>query len=182
MIYKFEPFSTSKELGKEYNAHCEMVPRDEDWILIRDYDTMFLVPETFQVVEKAIENYPDTAIFGAMCNRIGLKHHRLEDVMPENDSVRMHMKIARAMAEEFKDGQCKPVSYVAGFFMLFRKAYWKLNPFQKTIVHPTTGNLFDITFSKTARNRKMPLRVIKGAYLWHTYRIEKDWRDKTHLK
>src|SRR5687768_4197419 len=57
MLYKFQPFSTTKDLGKEYNSHCQLVPNSDDWILILDYDCMILCGETYQVIENAIHAY-----------------------------------------------------------------------------------------------------------------------------
>jgi len=72
MIYRFQPFSTTKDLGIEYNAHCSLVPNPEDWIMITDYDAMILSPLTYKVIDKAIENNPDALIFGAMPLRCDL--------------------------------------------------------------------------------------------------------------
>lgn len=58
MLYKLQPFSTSKELGREYNKHVAMVPNPDDFVLILDYDCMILTTETYTVIEAAIERYP----------------------------------------------------------------------------------------------------------------------------
>src|SRR5690606_25808907 len=43
-IWYFVPGAGDKNLGAALNRHCELVPSDDDWILIRDNDTAFLHP------------------------------------------------------------------------------------------------------------------------------------------
>lgn len=179
MIYKFQPFSTTKELGKEYNAHCAMVPNSDDYILILDYDAMILCPETYKVIENAVIHYPDTAVFGALCNRVAYHHQRIHPIS-ENDSIKQHIKIAKERAAQFPF-ECELAKSIAGFFMLFKKSYWEQTPFQESIINEF-GYLFDRHFCLHARRSNLPIRVIKGAYLWHSYRIDKSYRDQSHLK
>ena len=182
MIYKFQPFSTSKQLGKEYNAHISLVPNYDDWCLIMDYDAMILTPKTYQVIEKAIERYPDTAIFGSMTNRIAYPYQRLEHMPDENDSIRHHIAIAEERADKYADGESVECFSVAGFFMLFKKEYWHGNHFQEGIFD-SKGTLFDRKFCQKARDRKQHLRIIKGAYLWHSYRLNSvEFSNTDHLK
>lgn len=182
MIHYVKPFSTSKQIGEVYNKQCSIVP-DGDFICCMDYDAMILTPATFQVIEKAIERYPNTAIWGAMCNRISYSHQRLLAEMDENDSIRHHTQIAIDLAEKYQDGESFEIKGgVAGFFMLFKKEYWEKNPFQDGI-YDDRNNLFDWNFNRYAIKNKMPIRVIKGAYLFHSYRIMKEsYKDTTHLR
>jgi GT2 family glycosyltransferase len=183
MIYKFKPFSSTKEIGKEYNAHCELVPNDDDWILIMDTDTMMLAPELiFPIIEKAIERYPDTTLFGAKTNRVGLSFLRHYSSRVDDDpNILNHYQHTIARAHTYMNGECEDIRYLAGFFMLFRKAYWKQNPFQETMFSPN-GNLFDFNFCRPAMKAKQKIRVILGAYILHYYRMHKQYRDKSHLK
>lgn len=183
MIYKFQPFSTSKNLGVEYNSHCSLVPNDTDWIMLLDYDAMILTPKTYQVIENAITN-PDNEhiqIFGAMTNRIGRSIQRLNPDEPDtNDSIKHHIKIAEQQADLYPNGETHPALMAAGFFLLFQKSYWLKNPFQEKIISDQ-GQLFDQAFCQSARKQKR-VAIIKGAYLWHTYRLtHPDWHSKEHL-
>jgi GT2 family glycosyltransferase len=177
--YKFQPFSTTKDLGKEYNAHCQLVPNSGDWILILDYDCMILCADTYHVIENAIQAYPDTAVFGALTNRVAYHHQRISP-MSDNDSIKHHIQIAKERAKLYPS-ECEPVKNVAGFFMLFRKSYWENVPFQDKIVNEF-GYLFDRHFCLQARKSNLPIRLIKGAYVWHSYRIDKNYRDRSHLQ
>lgn len=181
MIYKFQPFSISKDVGLEYNAHCELVPFIGDWILILDYDAMILSPKSYEIMEKAIAKYPDTQIFGAMTNRVGLSFQRMIKKEPDpSDSIKRHIRIAEVLAHKFRNGESFQVNQVAGFFMLFRKSYWMENNFQEKVMDKR-GNLFDYTFSRPA-GRAGAIRIINGVYVFHQYRLMKEWKDKSHLK
>lgn len=181
MIYKFQPFSVTKELGKEYNAHCAIVPNLDDWILILDYDAMILTPQTYKVIETAIARYPDTGIFGAIGSRVGFSFQRHGRDISENDSILYHKSRAEDFAETFATGICRDAPLVAGMFMLFRKSYWINNPFQENIVD-SNGKNFDFNFCQRAIRERKPMRIIMGAYIWHTYRLgSENYMDKSHL-
>lgn len=182
MLFIFKPFSTEKKIGEAYNAHCSMVPNDDDWVLILDYDSMILSPKAFKIIEKAIQRYPDTKIFGAYANRIGHNYQRLTEDMPKNDSIRLWTKIAGEQADQYADGQCMNIPSVAGFFMLFKKSYWKENPFQESIYNDR-NMMFDESFCRSARRKGQPMRLIMGVVCWHSYRIMKEnFKDTSHLR
>ncbi len=188
MIYRFQPFATDKsKFGETYNAHVAMVPNSEDWIQITDWDVMPLMTEQYHIIDRAIEKYPDTVIFGAMCNRVGHSFQRLKPEPDSNDKITDHIRIAEERAKRYADGECQDIHTVAGFFMLFRKSYWKeVGGFHPTIIketNPGRGNLFDFEFCLPAHKSGRPIRIIKGLYLWHTYRLtHENYKRKDHLK
>ncbi len=180
MIWKFQPFAIDKtKFGEEINTHCSIVPNSNDWILILDWDCMILTPKSYSVIERAIENNPDVEVFGAMTNRVGLSFQRLGKEPDDNDSIRYHIQMAEELANKYHNGECKPCNQVAGFFMLFRKSYWEQNRFQEAVMDKR-GNLFDYTFTRPA-GRTGKAKIIQGVYVFHQYRLMKDYRDKTHL-
>lgn len=180
IVSYIKPFSTSKKIGEAYNKQVSYC--STEYVCVMDYDAMILTPITFNVIEKAIERYPDTALFGCMTNRIAYSHQRLLPLPDENDSIRHHTKIAIEQAEKYPNGECKDTKSVAGFFMLFKKSYWEKNHFQENIFDER-NNLFDYQFCRYAVKNKMPIRVIQGAYLFHGYRILKEsYKDMTHLR
>jgi len=180
-LFKFQPFATDKNISREYNGHCELVPAEADWILIMDFDAMILSHKTYQVIENAIKNYPETLIFGAMTNRVGYSFQRLLPAQDENDSIKYHIQIAEQLADQYPNGEYEKANQCAGFFMLFRKSYWLKNKFQDRIMD-TTGNLFDWKFARSAGKVDGGIKILKGVYVFHQYRITKDWKDKSHLR
>lgn len=184
MIYKFKPFSVTKQLGEEYNAHCSLVPNDEDWILLMDYDTMILCPETYGVIERAINTNPMVEIFSAWTNRIGYRHQRYGNpLVPDvNSDIKQHIILAKNLAREYCFGSVIPITTAAGFFLLFRKSYWKaVGGFQKGI-RDGDERMFDYNFCLPAQ-RRGTIALIRGVYVWHTYRLmQEDYRYTDHLK
>jgi hypothetical protein len=181
MIYKFQPFSPTKEIGSEYNAHCSMVPNPTDWILIMDYDAMVLDPRAYRIMELAIDRYPQVEIFGAYTNRIGYPWQRFNHMPDENSDIRYHLNKAKMLADRFPNGEAGTLPTPAGFFLLFRKSYWMENNFQPTL-WGENQKLFDFNFALPAAKRDN-IRIIKGVYVWHTYRLlAGDWSNMDHLK
>lgn len=180
LLYKFQPFSVTKELGKEYNAHCALVPNDNDWILILDYDAMILSPLAYSIMDMAIQRYPATQVFGAVTNRIGYVEQRVHPVMSKNADMLHHLYKSNEAALVYPKGECKQIATAAGFFLLFRKSYWNNNKFQDAIINET-GQLFDHTFCKRARRDGKIMKIL-GVYVWHTYRLlNKSWLNRDHL-
>jgi GT2 family glycosyltransferase len=133
-------------------------------------------------MERAIDRYPDTEIFGARCNRVGYSFQRLTFGQDENDSIKYHTKVADDLAITYSSGECNDAHTVAGFFMLFRKSYWNKVKFQDTIMD-MRGNLFDYNFVLPAFKAGNKIRIIKGVYCWHSYRImQENIKSKEHLK
>lgn len=182
MIFTFQPFSPEKKIGEAYNAHCWLVPRETDWILILDYDAMILDPRAYTIMQRAIDAHPEAEIFTAYASRIGYSDQRLNPhKIEENDSIKHHLQIARDLADEWPNGECTPIHTAAGFFLLFRKSYWEKQKFQPEIVD-SSGRLFDWNFCLPAMHRKT-IRLIRGVYCWHTYRLGKEnLRDGAHLR
>ena len=82
MIYYITPGHSDKNLGREINNFVKLV-NDDDWICLRDIDTMPAYHEKFfeQVEELAKSDY---GLIGCMTNRIGLKHHLYNAILSDN--------------------------------------------------------------------------------------------------
>lgn len=179
MIYHFVPFSPQKLIGEAYNSHCELAPPNS-WILITDYDVLILDPRAHDIMQKAIDKYPDTDLFSCYASRIGYDFQRITTRIEENDSITFHKEIAKQRADQFINGECTLAPTIAGFFMLFRKEYWQRNKFQPNMFD-SQGRLFDRNFSTEAAQRGR-IKLIRGIYVWHTYRLGKGARDISHLE
>jgi len=175
MISKFQPFSLTKDIGEEYNAHCEGA---KDWILILDYDVLILDYRAYFLMEKAIYNEPD-CIFSCYASRIGYQWQRIWETWSENDSFLHHQKIAKEQADKYPNGETRPIQTAAGFFLLFHKSYWERNRFQPKMID-SSGRMFDRVFCDEAM-KKNKVRLIQGIYVWHTYRLGRKPNDTSHL-
>lgn len=183
MLYTLKPFAADKnQFGQVYNAHCAIIPFPEDWILLLDYDAMILAPQAYGIIQKAIDAHPEVEIFTAYASRIGYSDQRLDpSTIDDNDSILHHLKLAQQQAEQWPNGECNHILTAAGFFLLFRKSYWIENKFQPTLMDQD-GHFFDWNFCKSAMKRGT-VRLIRGVYCWHTYRLGKEnIRDGSHLR
>ncbi len=174
-IYRFQPFATDKNIGDVYNAHCRMVPNDDDWIQIMDWDAMLLTREGFNIIDEAVILHPDTDIFGAVTNRIGYGWQRY---LLNNDidfNLVTHIEIAERLSK--LGASMVKIETIAGFFMLFKKSYWNKNPFQPRL-KDEKGKLFDKNFCRGATDMKL----IKGLYVFHQYRATTHENDQSHLE
>ena len=168
MIYTFTPFSIEKNFGGAINKCCQIVPEDDDWICIRDGDTMNLTPDWGKVIDAAIFAYgEDYQIFGSWTNRLNKNSKQLIPGMYDEFNILHHYMKA---IEKTKDIGITEVNLVAGFFMLFQKKTWEavggFHEFDKT---------FDVKFCKEARGRGGKIGIINKLYMFHLYRV---WADK----
>ena len=182
-IYEFTPSGDGdncRDYGAVLNRHCELVPYDEDWIIIRDQDT-FYFPDTDyrRIIREATIKYPDTGIFGAYTNRIGLKWQLDEpEASPELNIMNLYK---RAVERNKLGSECVEVNKpIAGFFMMFKKGTWKSTRFSEGDM-AQSDILFDWEFSQKVMSMNLKTRLIKGLYLFHFYRMQKNIKDTRHI-
>lgn len=159
MIYYFTPFDVNKNIGKTHNAHCELVANSEDWICIRDGDTMFLNSDYGRIIEKAIAEHGDNYdAFTCYTNRIGVPELRYKNVLFDEQDLDIHIDIANNIKE---DTTITDVRVCAGYFMLFKKSIWEqVGGFNENSIR------FDIEFSSKLQR----IGRINSLYVLHLYR------------
>lgn len=159
MISYISPYSSDRNIGKEYNRQVNDC--QSEWICITDQDFCFLLPGTKkQIHEIALKGEFD--LYGCMTNRVGLIHQLYGGVFSNDSDMRKHTEIAQKLHIE-QYGVCeKTPYYIAGFLMLFRKEVWaRLGGFaEKT-------HAFDRIFSSQIPKKA----IMKGVYGWHSYRL-----------
>lgn len=170
-------WDTEKNIGKSLNRQIERIP-DDEWVIVKDGDACFMIPYWGKLLEDAILRYPDTELFGCYTNRIGLNYQTIDGKISENYNSLDHYKIAEDLANKYWS-ECKIIdSTVGGFFMMFKKSTWNKNPFPEKLFDITgyngRGALFDYTFCEYFIKNKLPIRLIKGLYMFHFYRMGKE--------
>lgn len=173
-IYYFVPYNTDGNIGVGLNKHCELVPNDDDWIVIRDGDTMFQNPRWGLVVEESIMSYGHQyQLIGAVTNRVGGVHQCIGDMFGEM-SLYKHWEVS----EKLESSNVEPTSGVAGFFMAFKKSTWlKAGKFTE---NKSLSHRFDTEFNNAVRKIGGNIGMMTGVYVTHSYRIwEGDDRDKS---
>lgn len=163
-IHYLTPFAPDGNIGRAYNEAINLLPGDEDWIVLRDGDTSFCTSNWGRHIEHVLRTHGDKyQVYGAVTNRIKSTHQRVGGMFDEWD-LRKHWEkgseLEREKWGEVKDGG----SGVAGFFMAFRKSTWKKTPFRER------EHTFDTLFCKDVRRAKGAIGIMTGLYIFHFYR------------
>lgn len=165
MIFHITPY-LSGDIGRGINETIDALPEDS-WIALRDIDTMFLLPEQPMWLEAIVKSDPEFDLIGVSCNRLGSTYQLYENQRSDDPDITHHInkaKIARDtwgnQIEEVPDGVV-----LAGFFLLFRKSLWNEIKFEERSIQ------FDIIFSKVLHEKGKKLGLMRGIYLFHTYRL-----------
>lgn len=171
------PYSTEKNLGKAYNQEMSMIP-DGDAACFIDGDVMFLTPDYGTIITKYYIQNPNS-VLTCWTNRI----HQLAKGQFKNDiissNIKDHLTIKQGVTTTTRlEG---PVS---GFLLVVPKSVWKEHKFsEENKYNPDQPNLLGVDNEWTNRIRSVgvPLLRMDGVYVWHTYRLLSDGKDKSHL-
>jgi hypothetical protein len=184
LVHYFTPASGDKNLGRAYNKACEMVTDLNDWICIRDGDTMFLTPDWCSQIEEIIEaNGDNYQLISCLTNRLGLKHQLLNGELSQDTDVRNHTNLAIRQRDKYRTEVVTSPSYTAGLFMLFKRSLWDTIKFKEGLTSSDESTDFiDAQFSKGVLKQGGRIGLAKGIYLFHAYRLhQKTHRDWSHL-
>jgi hypothetical protein len=183
-VHYFTPASGDKNLGRAYNKACEMVTDLNDWICIRDGDTMFLTPDWPKQIEEIIQtNGHNYQLISCYTNRLGLKHQLLNGELSQDTDVRNHTNLALRQRDKYRTEVVQSPSYTAGLFMLFKRSLWDTIKFKEGLTSSDESTDFiDAQFSKEVLKKGGRIGLAKGIYLFHAYRLhQKTHRDWSHL-
>ena len=168
MIFHITPYLPG-DIGKGINDTISVLPEDS-WICLRDIDTMFLLPEQPAWLESIVRSNPDFDVLGASCNRLGSTYQLFNNERSEDPNILHHIEIAKRAHLEWGNSieEVPTDAILAGFFLLFRKSLWNEIPFEERSIQ------FDIIFSKALHANNKRLGLLRGLYLFHTYRLGND--------
>lgn len=178
MIYYFVPYSTEKNLGKAYNQHMTLLPKDDDWGVLMDGDIMFLTFDWGHQIAKAIEDNPDAGIISCYTNRISKRKAQLYEVNSPN--ILVHREQATRFNAQFRGSYKKISQNVSGFLMIIKKKTWKdagkFPELKNTILD------IDGLFSRRIRNLGKSIVLMRGIYVFHYYRMAEGRHYRDHLR
>jgi len=182
-VYYFTPYAQDKKLGTAYNQSCEIVPDDNDWICIRDGDTMFLNFDWGHIVLNAITSYSHIySAFTCYASRIGGVAQQYGNIISEDPDILNHRDIALKNAQlnsrKVKDISCTP--YISGHFMLFPKWLWNKVKFLEETEQGTFLGIDNYFFAHVRMNG-YKIGLIEDLYLLHYYRLREGKNCKDHL-
>lgn len=167
------PYAIDGNLGKAYNEACEQ--SNAEWICLMDGDMMFLDNNYGRQLADIINKYPDTGCFGPLTNRLSATFQLYNNNRSEDPDIANHRKIALHQYQNFYDDCYEVTSPLAGLMMVFKKDVWKKNSFKNGLV------AIDTDFGWRLIDKKLPLRVMKGLYVFHYYRLLEGAKTISHL-
>lgn len=164
-INYIQPYATDMNIGREYNIACSRVP-DDEWICITDQDVCFLRPGTKRQIEDVVHVWGDKySLLGCYTNRVGLLYQCINGEISNNADFDHHTDIA-AMCHRLHYNTIEPLNRViAGFLMLFPKKVWNYVKFAENSIY------FDQKFSQDVMAKGGKIGLMKGVYVWHSYRL-----------
>jgi hypothetical protein len=169
-IWYSNPFSLEKNFGKAINEFCELIPNNEDWIVIQDGDMMYLQPDFGRVIHDHIQANKDKfALFGCMTHRLANPKQCHNGELSDDHNILNHLEINKV----YSGTECIDVTGIAGLFMAFTKGTWlKVGKFKEN------DYTVDTDFCVKVRNKGMKIGLMKGLYIYHQYR---PWSKSPHL-
>lgn len=178
MINFLTPYCPNKNLGKAINAYCEQVW--DDYIGIRDGDSLFLDPFWGHRILECINRYPDVDVFGVMTNRLGVLDQLYDRTISDNSDILYHQAIAKNLWAKH-GSYCSPAenNFVAGVAMVFKRSAWHKHRFQDKIFTPPAT--FDMDFCKRVAADGGKVMVMRGVYVFHYYRFKEGLGYLNHI-
>lgn len=170
------PFRRDKNLADAYNFVFERYCRPNDWVALRDIDTMFLTPDAPNIVEDYINLYPDTGIFTCYTNRLSLhaKDQLYRGMISPNTNILHHIRIAESLKHDRSVTEIN--RKISGFLMVISFKTWEQFRFRGSACLGV-----DNDYSNEILEAGLKIRRMNGLYLWHSYRLLNGINDKKHL-
>lgn len=182
MLYFFTPFSFEKKLFEAYDRYISLLPNNNDWACITDGDTAFLLADFGFHIQEYINKYPETELFTCYASRCFYTYQVPNQVNQQNDSIRYHYQQAVTHHThqylEIKDLH----SPIAGHLFVIKKSTWLAirENVKRICLHETIEGV-DTAISNAIIARKQPIRLMKGIYLLHYFRLVGGVDNKKHL-
>ena len=168
-VHHITPGSFDKNFGKSINSLIEYLPPD-DWICLRDIDTM---PLHHRVFFKQCQDIAESGKFnlvGCMTNRLGLAYQLHEGRLSDDFDIMNHIDIAHERYEQFGSEVSDSPELIAGVFMLFSKQTWEdAGRFPEGAIQ-INGSFVDYLFCKKVKRLGGKIGIAKGIYIFHIYR------------
>lgn len=175
-IHPVTPYRTDRNLGKAYNDAFALIGED-DYLLITDYDVLYLLPDTINKCYEYVKEYPYADMFVCWGNRTYPTNAQLyRGKFNESADIREHILIAKEAAKDIPKAT-RIERTISGFLMLIPKRTWNRVKFVEDLKCLGVDSLF----SQKLVDLDMTIYRMDGIYVWHTYRLEGGINNKKHL-
>jgi GT2 family glycosyltransferase len=173
MLHIISPYDNEKNLGRAYNEAMKYYNAD-DWVCLKDHDTLFLLPDTIRHISRYTELFPNAGILTCYTNRLANGEQLASGRCDEDDSIRNHIWVAGRWERDLYKTTIlkKPIS---GFLMVIRKSTWDRVKFDDGCLG--VDNKYHLKIVAAG----MDVLRMNGIYVWHTYRLLNGVKNKSHL-
>jgi hypothetical protein len=184
-VHHITPGRSDKNFGKSINDIIKSLP-DDDWICLRDIDTIPMYHEVFFEQCEQVVNSTEYDLIGCMTNRLGLVHQLYNKTKSNESDILIHRNIAHELYKQYGSETVPVDTTIGGLFMLFSKKTWKnVGGFVEGGIQ-INGSFIDYHFCKAVLKKGMKIGLAKGIYLFHYYRLHhgdqtKSKESKQHL-
>lgn len=180
-IVSIQPWRSDKNIGKANNDEIAKHD-DDDWIVLTDGDSCWVLPDWGTKIEKVIMEYGNEYdLIGCVTNRLGGLHQCYNGEF-DNEVNGFDQWEKANKAWEDNGTKVEPTIGVAGVCLIFKKSTWKrVGGFKENIITA------DTEFNKAIVKTGGKVGLAKGLYRMHLYRIwekehKKAWASVSHLK
>lgn len=164
-VHYVSPYDVTRNFGRAINEACQVCQPDE-WICIRDGDTLFLNPDWGVQIEEALFLHgTQFDLIGCMTNRLNDEHQLHNGIFSDESDIRVHMRIARELQLKNASNVEPTMGDIAAMFMLIPYRIISAWKFEENRID------FDRDFSQAMRLNGMRLGLMTGLYIFHLYRM-----------
>lgn len=171
------PYRTDRNLGRAYNAEFKNIS-DNDWVVLCDYDILFLLPDTIKHLHEYPKLYPEAAVFTCFANRshVNSTQQLLGGRVSAETDIVYHIEKAKQQ-QEFLYQATEITGNISGFLMMVSKKTWNEIKFSEDMKCLGVDSLF----SARLRAKGKKIMRMDGIYVFHIYRLLNGIKDKSHL-
>lgn len=173
-VHHITPARGDKNIGRAINDLVIKVD-DNDWICLRDIDTVPPLHKEFINQCEAIAMDGRYDLVGCITNRCGLERQLYNRKFSDNMDMRHHIGIAEELYHKHGSSVSDYTGTIAGVMMLFSKKLWlSIGGIDEGGIVNKANEFFDYTFSKKAMSVRARIGIADGVYLFHLYRPKSD--------
>lgn len=170
-VHYSTPYGLDGNIGKAYNEYVRTLPAD-DWVCLRDGDTMFLHPEWGRQVQAIAERAQEEqySLLGCKTNRLRSGFQMMPGMEHVSD-MKHHHYVADEAYNVFGPEIYEVYNVLAAFFWLMPVKVVQDNPFPENTIH------FDSIYCRHLYSNGHKLGLAVGLYVYHLYRIWSNHKD-----
>jgi len=182
MIYFFTPYDFDKRMYNAWNQYMSMIDTN-DWAVMMDGDTLLFDADFGHKVQGYIDRYPDTGLFTAWASRSGTSYMMPEKRLAGVTNMMLHKDYAERLWKAHGYGVQEMNKKVIGHFLCMQKKTWlqiRTDVAKRTENHKIFS--VDCEISRAVLAAGLKIRLMKGIYVLHYYRLKEGVSRKKQLR